>query len=135
MTDLKREFTSFLIVGIVATACHYVMLIVLVEAFNVNAVSASAAGALLGAIVSYGLNRQLTFRSSRKHRIAAPRFFAVASFSLIANTALMALLTNIFGLWYMIAQIITTALLIVITYGANKLWTFGRGGENHDGGT
>lgn len=126
MADLKREFSSFIIVGVVATAFHYLVLIVLVEGVGVSAVPASAFGAFIGAIISYVLNRQLTFRSKRKHTIAAPRFFTVAAISLITNTALMAALTGPLGLDYLIAQIITTALLIILTYGANKLWTFGR---------
>lgn len=129
MRGLRREFASFLIVGVAATACHYVLMILLVEAFAVAPVPASAAGAFLGALVSYGLNRRLTFRSDRKHTIAAPRFFTVAAFSLGINTALMVLLTGSLGLDYLIAQIMTTVLLILITFGANKLWTFG---DNRD---
>ena len=125
MSDIKREFTSFLIVGVVATACHYVLLILLVEGFGAAPVPASAAGAFLGAIVSYVLNRRLTFRSKRKHTITVPRFFTVAAISLATNTALMALLTGPLGWNYLIAQIITTITLILITFGANKLWTFG----------
>ncbi|MEP2943710.1 MAG: GtrA family protein [Hyphomicrobiales bacterium] len=129
MSGLKREFASFLIVGVVATACHYLLLIFLVEALNVAPVPASAAGAFLGAVVSYYLNRRLTFRSTRKHTVTAPRFFTVAGISLVTNTALMALFTGPLGWGYLISQIITTVFLILITFGANKLWTFGRDEE------
>ncbi|MEP3524627.1 MAG: GtrA family protein [Hyphomicrobiales bacterium] len=129
MNALKREFASFLIVGVVATACHYLLLIFLVEALNVAPVPASAAGAFLGAVVSYYLNRRLTFRSTRKHTVAAPRFFTVAGISLVTNTALMALFTGPLGWGYLISQIITTVFLILITFSANKLWTFGRDEE------
>ena len=89
MSEIKREFSTFLIVGVVATACHYLLLILLVEAFDTAPVLASAAGAFLGAIVSYALNRRLTFRTKRTHTITAPRFFTVAAISLATNTCLL----------------------------------------------
>lgn len=124
MNGLQREFTSFLIVGGVATACHYALMILLVEGFGVSVLIASAAGALFGAIVSYRLNRTLTFRSHRKHRIAVPRFFTIAGLSLAANTLFMALFTGPMGLNYVFAQIITTLFLILLTFLGNKFWTF-----------
>lgn len=129
MRGIGHEFASFLVIGAGATACHYALLIALVEILRASAVPASAAGAALGAGVSYVLNRKLTFRSDRTHRAALPRFFTVAALSLVANTAFMALLTGPAGLPYLAAQAFTTVLLIVLTFGANKLWTFGNDGE------
>lgn len=124
MSAIRREIVVFLLVGVVATASHYALLVFLVEIQKVAAVPASAAGAFLGAVVSYFLNRELTFRSSRAHREAMPRFFAVAALSLATNTGLMALFTGPLGIAYLIAQVVTTGILIIVTFGLNKLWTF-----------
>ncbi|MBA4782637.1 MAG: GtrA family protein [Rhizobiales bacterium] len=124
MSGIRREILAFLVVGLVATGSHYAVLIFLVEAMQVAAVPASAAGAFLGAVVSYFLNRKLTFRSNRAHRAAMPRFFTVAALSLATNTGLMALFTGPLGIAYLPAQVVTTGFLIILTFGLNKLWTF-----------
>ncbi|MEO1066893.1 MAG: GtrA family protein [Pseudomonadota bacterium] len=120
------QFASFLAVGAVATLSHYVVLIAGVEGLAMSPVSASGLGAFVGAIVSYGLNRTLTFHSDRAHIEALPRFMTVALLALVANMSLMALLTGPAGLPYLLAQVIVTALLITITFGLNKIWTFKR---------
>lgn len=96
----------------------------MVELGGYDPVIASTAGAFAGAILSYGLNRRLTFQSSRAHKAALPRFFAVAALALIVNGALMASFTAGFALAYLPAQIITTVLIIFLTFNANKMWTF-----------
>ncbi len=55
------------------------------------------------------------------------RYFAVAGVGLLWNAGLMRLLTGTVGLHYLPAQVLTTALLLFWHYGANALWTFGRG--------
>lgn len=129
MTLLARQFSRFVVVGGIATAFHYALLVLLVEAGSVRPVAASAAGALLGAIVSYFLNRTLTFRSQSSHRKAVPRFFTIALFAMVANAGLMIFFTLVLNLPYLPAQIITTLMIIVLTFTANRLWTFGDTGH------
>lgn len=127
MPKTKNSFLTFLhyaAVGGLGTAVHYVVLYVLVEAFLVSPVGASAAGALCGAGVNYLLNRHLTFKSEVSHRKAAPRFFLVAGLAALVNTFLMWVLVRQWGLPYMLAQLLVTAMLMVMTYLLNKRWTF-----------
>lgn len=118
------RFLRFAIVGAVGTAAHYALLLALVEFLGVDPVAGSVAGFLLGALVNYTLNRSLVFRSQRQHVEALPRFLAVAGVGLVGNSALMSLLVGPVGLHYLLAQILTTSLLLVWHYGANALWTF-----------
>ena len=122
--SLLEQFISFLGVGAIATACHYLLLILLVEVLSVRVLIASTLGALLGAIVSYILNRKMTFQSEIAHQTALPKFLSVAAFALIMNWLLMKFFTEITLLPYLIAQCITTILLIIITFGLNKIWSF-----------
>ena len=66
------------------------------------------------------------FRSQRAHREALPRFFAVAGVGLLLNGLLMRLLTHALGLHYLLAQVFTTALLLLWHFAANAAWTFRR---------
>lgn len=108
----------------IATAAHYTALVVLVQARAVDAVAASAAGCLIGAIVSYVLNYRFTFFSTQRHAIAVPVFFLFAGLSLILNTVLMAGLTAGAGLHYLPAQVLVTGILLVWNFFAHQRWTF-----------
>ena len=123
MENLK-QIISFLGVGVIATLSHYALLITLVEVFDADAVAGSVAGAALGALVSYVLNRNYTFNSELPHSTTMPKFFAVAGLAMISNFVLMKVFVDYLLLPYLVAQVITTVILIAITFGLNKIWSF-----------
>ncbi len=120
----KNQFVRFLGVGGVATSLHYAVLLFLVEIIGFYAVLSSFLGAFAGAVISYILNYHITFQATRPHRSAMPRFFFIAFLSLALNTALMTFFVEQAGFAYFPSQILTTFLLIIITFGANRIWTF-----------
>src|SRR5688572_17963080 len=75
---LARQFVAFSGVGLVAAVVHYGFLITLVEGFRWAPVPATLVGYLVGGVVSYALNRRLTYASDRPHGEATWRFAAVA---------------------------------------------------------
>ena len=119
-----RQFFSFAAVGVVGTAAHYSTLIALVQFMHVNPVVSSGAGFIVGALVNYALNYRLTFRSTKLHRDSMPKFFLVALFGLAFNTAIMALMTEIWKVYYLIAQVLATAAVLVWNFAVNRYWTF-----------
>jgi putative flippase GtrA len=119
-----RRFVGYACVGVAGTAVQYAVLSALVLVHACTAVVASALGAVAGAVVNYVLNYRLTFRATRSHREAAPRFFAVAAVGVVLNSALMYLLIHRFAIAWLLAQCITTACVLILTYSANSLWTF-----------
>jgi putative flippase GtrA len=126
---LLRQFLSFSGVGVVAAVAHYGVLVALVELFDIRPVIATLWGFLAGAGVSYWLNRTYTFRSSRPHREAAPRFLAVATGGFILNGLAMWALNVGAGMPYLLAQVIATGIVLLWNFTANKLWTFGAAHE------
>ena len=116
------KFITFASVGLIGTAAHYLTLYRLVESYGVNAVHASAYGAVAGLIVNYFLNYILTFRSQQSHWQAFPKFATIASIGFALNFGLMTVLTPYF--YYLYAQLITTALVLVWNFLGNSLWTF-----------
>ena len=119
-----ERLIKFLMVGGLATICQYAVLIGLVEAVGTDPVIASAIGAFFGAILNYFLNKTTTFKSTAKHKTTGPRFVLVATTAMTLNAVLMALFTKAFSLPYIPAQIITTGLIVLFTYNANRIWTF-----------
>src|SRR5207302_2697927 len=78
-------FARYTAVGAIGSAAHFAVLIALVQAAAVRPVPASAAGMVVGAFINYHLNRRFTFRSTRRHREAMWRFFAIAALLLAVN--------------------------------------------------
>lgn len=121
---LSRQFTTFVIIGALATGTHILCLALLVELDAWPPLPASCVGAVAGALVSYWLNYHHTFSSILPHRIALPRFLAVAAVAFVLNGALMAGALRTFGLHYLLAQVLTTATVLIFTFSAGRLWAF-----------
>jgi putative flippase GtrA len=121
---LIREFGLFVIVGLVAAVGHYGTLMALAGGLHADPVLASALGFLVGGLISYVLNYHLTFRATRHHAVALPMFFAVAGIGFLLNGAAMTVLTKLAALHYLAAQVLTTGLLLLWHFAANRMWTF-----------
>jgi len=115
--------------GLVGTGAHYATMIGLVQGLGVSPVPASVAGFLVGMAVNYVLNYRYTFRSDKRHREAATKFFVVGCCGLGLNTALMWVGTGPLGIHYVVAQLGATGLVLLWNFGANQFWTFARVGD------
>jgi putative flippase GtrA len=121
---LVPPFIRYAGIGAIGTAVHYLTLIGLVRGFGTVPVVASTAGFVAGAFVNYALNHKFTFASERMHRVALPRFFAVAAAGLLLNGLVMAAILVIVPVHYLIAQVVATAVVLVTGFLANRRWTF-----------
>ncbi len=117
-------FVRYAGVGVIGTAVHYAILVILVQFAGVSAVPASTAGAFGGAFVNYCLNHRFTFASRRNHVIALPRFLVVAGVGIAVNAVVMALILSVIPHRYLVAQVIATGCVLIVGYAANKRWTF-----------
>ena len=124
LNALLRQFIRFTGVGCFSAIGHYGLLILLVQLGHVDPVLASAAGALLGAFINYLLNYHFTFRSSQKHHESLLKFAVVATVGLGLNTLFMWIMADRLGLHYLLAQIITTGLVLLWSFFGNRFWTF-----------
>ncbi len=123
--QLGRLF-QYVAVGGVGTAAHYLTLAGLHEGAGLDVVPATFAGSLVGALVNYLLNRRFVFASDHAHRVALPRFLAIAAIAVVLNAALMKLWLAMTPLPWLVAQVLTTGLLLIVTYAGNAIWTFRR---------
>jgi putative flippase GtrA len=110
--------------GAAGTIAQYVTLVVLVRCCEWDAVLASAAGMVLGALINYHLNYRYTFRSGARHRRAMARFFAVAAAALAINSLVMTILADLVGLHYVASQLCATILVLLFGFAANQACTF-----------
>ena len=124
IAHLSRQFAAFSGVGVLAAVVHYGLLIALVEAAGWHPVPATLAGYVAGGIVSYGLNRRLTYASDRPHTEATWRFALVALLGFVLTGGLMQVLTGWLGVPYLPAQLVTTGIVLFWSFLAHRLWTF-----------
>jgi putative flippase GtrA len=124
VSAMHRQFARYASVGLVATAVHYAVLVGLVESGGAAPLPATLAGYVAGGLVSYALNRRLTFAGGRPRREAAWRFAAVAASGFAWTSVLMALLVGRLGAPYLPAQATTTLAVLAWGFLANRLWTF-----------
>ncbi len=120
-----RQLASYASVGVVATLAHYAVLLALVEVAGWRPVPATLHGYVVGGIVSYLLNRRHTFDSDRSHFEAGWRFAMVAFAGFCLTFATMRLGVDTLGAPYLPAQILTTIMVMFMSFLVNKAWTFG----------
>jgi putative flippase GtrA len=121
---LLKKFVRFSMVGGIATALHWGVLVASVEILGAHEVSASTMGYVGSSFLNYWLNRRWTFQSGRAHRAALPRFAAIATGGLALNAMVMSILVSTVGVPYLLAQFIATLIVLIWNFVANAKWTF-----------
>lgn len=124
--NVTRQISTYALVGVAASLAHYSVLIGLVEGYGARPVPAALAGFIVGGVVSYLLNRRHTFASDRPHGEAGWRFALVAALGFCLTYLLMSLFVDRLDAPYLPAQVVTTVLIMFVTYFANRVWTFAR---------
>jgi len=99
--------------------------VALVEGAGWRAVPATLVGYVAGGVVSYLLNRRHTFASDRPHAEAGWRFALVAAVGFCLTWGFMHVFVDRFALPYFPAQLVTTGIVLVWSFVANRFWTFG----------
>lgn len=117
------RFLRFALVGAVATAIQYAILIALVQARLTGPTLASCIGFVISAGANYSLNYRFTFRSRNSHAPAIAKFLLLAGAGLLLNAGLMRLLT-VMGWNYLLAQVCATGVVLLWNFLGNSLWTF-----------
>lgn len=118
------RFLVFSAVGVVGTAAHYFVLIVLHEFLDLNPLIASAFGFILGALVNYSLNYHVTFESNASHGPAILKFYLIATVGFLLNMVIMWLMLHHFEMHYIVSQLFATGVVLVWGFLGNSLWTF-----------
>ena len=120
---MTRALQGFLVVGVASTLLHYAVMVLAIEGLGVPVVMAAGAGFLAGALLSYTLNRRLSFASQRPHREGLPRFALMVICGVTLNSVLLALGVSL-GLHYLPAQVLATVGVMGFNFACMKYWIF-----------
>ena len=120
---MKAQFLRYTSVGAFATAVHYALLVLGVEALGWPAFAASGFGAVVGAQVAYAGNRHFTFAHRGEVCASWPRFMVTALVGAAVGMGIVAL-GGRWGVHYLLAQMVATGVSLVLTFAINRAWSF-----------
>lgn len=121
---LLVQFVKFGIVGISNTLLTFAVYTLLLKVFGVWYLAASAIGFVVGAVNGFLLNRRWTFRGHVGDALTPVRWMVVQSCGLALNEGLLFLFVDDASLDKLLAQAFATAIVTVLTFFANRAWTF-----------
>lgn len=119
-----RQLLAYVLAGGLTAVAHYGVLVGLVELAQVDPVPATLAGFVVGAVVSYALNRWMTFEATRSHAQAGWRFGLIAAGGFGLTWVLMHLFVTRLGLPYLPMQFVTTGFVMVFSFLGHKFFSF-----------
>jgi putative flippase GtrA len=124
ITGLLQELLRYVVAGGAALAVQLGVLTFLVEFFRVVPTVATSVGFVAAIVVNYVLQRRFVFQAEVGHSRAFARYLAVTLLGLAVNAAVFYVLTRQLGVFYALAQTLTTGLLFVVNYVVNRNFTF-----------
>jgi putative flippase GtrA len=121
---LALQFLKFGVVGVSNTLITLAVYTLLVKVFGVWYIAASAIGFAVGAVNGFLLNRRWTFSGHVGDMFTPLRWLVVQGSGLLLNVALVYLFVSQAGLDKLLGQACATAIVVVLTFLANRSWTF-----------
>ncbi len=118
------QFVKFGIVGISNTLLTFAVYTLLLKGFGVWYIAASAIGFVVGAVNGFLLNRRWTFSGHVGDAFTPVRWGIVQGCGLGLNLGLLYLFVHDAGLDKLLGQAFATAIVTVLTFLANRAWTF-----------
>ena len=118
------QFVKFGIVGVSNTLIAFAVYALLLKVFGVWYVAASGIGFVVGAVNGFLLNRRWTFSGHVGDALTPVRWAVVQSCGLACNLGLVYLFVDDAGMDKLLGQIPATAIVTVLTFAANRAWTF-----------
>ncbi|HEY2629165.1 MAG TPA: GtrA family protein [Usitatibacter sp.] len=124
MKDELRKFFIYCVVGFISTGTHYAVMISLIKWGGTPELIATCVGYVSGSLVKYPLNHGWVFASQELHREAVPKFVLGGLIGFFLNAAVFAALLTVLESHYMVAQVITTGIVLFANYLLARYWIF-----------
>lgn len=121
---LLAQFMKFGLVGISNTLITFAVYTVLLKVFGLWYVASSGIGFAVGAVNGFLWNRAWTFKGHVGDALTPVRWFVVQGCGLLVNLGLVYLFVDGAGMDELVGQGSTTVIVTVLTFFANRSWTF-----------
>lgn len=120
---IVHQFLRFAAVGAIATLIHYSILISLMELGRISLVLSTSVGFTVGAVVSYTLNRRITFDHQPHFGRGLFKFVAIGAIGLGLNALIVSELAAA-RTHYILAQMVATGVVLVWNFIMARLVIF-----------
>lgn len=124
MARYLYQLARFGVVGMLCFALGLAVLVALHGFAGVNYLLSYAASFVITNTAGYLLNARFTFVSDLIDQAGAARYMVVNAVLLAINTALLKLLVDGFGVWYVMAAIVLAAINTPISFLAHRRITY-----------
>ncbi len=94
------------------------------EVIGLDEIVAKAISYSCGAILSYILNRKITFKNKKKVVITLPRFVIINLLALSASLGSMAIMSKALGFHEWLAYLLSVVFSFSVNYCGNRFWVF-----------
>lgn len=123
----ERGILRFLISGTTGALVHFLILIFSKEILDLSIILSTTLAFSLASVVSFLLQKIWVFKNYDKGSAIshqAFRYLLVTILNVGINAILMHILVNIFGIYYIISQIVTSGLIAIESYILYKSLVF-----------
>ncbi len=125
------EAYRFIVAGLATFAVEYALLILLKEGLGIQYLIANAIAFTVAVALNYLLSVAWVFHGARQGgNVAKIAFFTVSVIGLGLNQLLMWLLVGLGGLYYLVAKLITSTLVMLWNYAAKRKVLFHASGPD-----
>ena len=121
-----RPFVNYFVAGGLTTLLAFGLLALFVEFGRWDETLSFAVSYVIASIVQYLLLYYWAFQSTADHKQASIRFVITGLSMLGLKSVIFWLMVEILGIWYLLTQIIITAMSFIVAYIISKLYIFTR---------
>ncbi len=126
--NVIKEFVQFGVVGGIGTLVNIVILYLLTEKVGVYYLISAIFSFIVAMSSNFILNKIWTFKEKARLGIGKKylQFGLVSVLALLVNLFFLYVFTEIFGIYYIISQILAIGIALIINFLGNKIWTFSK---------
>lgn len=126
----RNSFLKYSIVGATGTGVDLLVLYVLVGIYSYAVIPSAIISFTLAATNNFIFNQIWTFKHTqqneleKKYHVTYLKFMIISIIGLCFTVILMYLFHTVLFIWYILAKIMTSVVVLLWNYYANKNWTF-----------
>ena len=119
-----KKIVNFGLVGVVATAIEYILLIILKEIFKIDVLIASGIAFIISLLFNYIFSIKYVFIDKKEMSKAKEMtvFFITALIGLGINQIMMYMFVNLVSIYYLFAKVISTGTVMVWNFVSRHLF-------------
>lgn len=121
---MLQKALRYLVAGGTALLVHLAVLTVLVEYFGWSELVSTSIGFICATPVNFHLQRTWVFKSNGNYFSEFTKYSLVTVSTFLLNGLIFSLLHSLLGVQYVVAQLITTAVVLLANFTINTLFTF-----------